>query len=30
VIHRGASVDEAQGWRLVVAAGQLFAWLDAR
>jgi hypothetical protein len=28
VIHRGANVDEAEGWRLIVAAGQLFVWLD--
>jgi hypothetical protein len=29
VVHRGANVEQQEGWQLVVAAGLLFQWLDA-
>jgi hypothetical protein len=29
VVHRGVQVDRVEGWQLVVAAGQLFEWLDS-
>ncbi len=29
VVHQGVRVEQAEGWQLVVAAGQLFEWLDS-